>query len=135
MDMNPIFGPVLAQVFLGLIVVLVLGYRRVTAMRTLGFAHIRTQGFPERAVNTNDNLRNQFEIPVLFYVLAFWFALEGTVTTTVLLLAWGFVALRYFHAMVQLTSNTIFPWRFGSFVLSTFAVLGMFLIATAQAVA
>ena len=135
MDMNPIYGPVLAQVALTLLVVLVLGYRRVSAFKTVGLPTIRKQGFPIKAVNTNDNLRNQSEVPVLFYVLCFWFALAGEVTALVLLLAWGFVALRYFHAFIQLTSNIIFPWRFGSFIAGTLCVLGLLIIAISQALA
>ena len=135
MDMNPIYGPVLAQVALTLLVVFILGFRRVSAFKTVGLPTIRKQGFPIKAVNTNDNLRNQSEIPVLFYVLCFWFALAGDVNTFVLFLAWSFVILRYFHAFIQLTSNIIFPWRFGSFIFSTFAVLGMFIVAATQAVA
>ena len=134
-DIDPIFGPMLVQVFLGLMVVLILGYRRVGAMRKLGFETIAKDGFPTKAVNTNDNLRNQFEIPVLFYVLCFFFGLVGETTPTVLLMAWFFVGLRYFHAIIQLTSNVIFPWRFGSFVISTFVVVAMFVVAGLQVLA
>ena len=133
MDMNPIFGPVLAQVALTLLIVLILGYRRVSAFKTVGLPTIRKEGFPAKAVNTNDNLRNQSEVPVLFYVLSFWFALAGEVTAFVLFLAWSFVILRYFHAFIQITSNIIFPWRFGSFIASTLCVLSLFLTAVAQA--
>ena len=134
MSVDPIYGPFLAQVFLALTVVLILGFRRVTDMRKLGFGHIRTQGWPARTVNTNDNLRNQFEIPTLFYVLCIFFAVAGETTTLVIYLAWTFVVLRYFHAAIQLTANVIFPWRFGSFVLSTLLVVAMTIIAITQAV-
>jgi len=61
-------------------------------------AEIRKNGFPTRAVNASDNLKNQFEIPVLFYVLCIFCFISGISSLALTLLAWVYVALRIFHA-------------------------------------
>lgn len=131
---NPIFGPFLTQIGLTLAVVFWLGYARFSFIGKHGFKAVRDNGFPRHAVNASDNFKNQFEVPVLFYALCLFFAVSGEVTAFVLLAAWAFVFLRLFHAVIQLGPNIIFPWRFGSFLLSTLCVLAMFAVAVAQVV-
>ncbi len=54
-----------------------------------------------------DNFRNLFELPVLFYVALLFAAQTGQVTTTILVLAWSFVALRAAHSYIQCTYNKV----------------------------
>jgi hypothetical protein len=54
-----------------------------------------------------DNFRNLFELPVLFYLAIVVAAQAGLVTTTVLALAWIFVALRVAHSWIQCTYNKV----------------------------
>src|SRR5687768_18427115 len=54
-----------------------------------------------------DNFRNLFELPVLFYLAIVVAAQAGLVTTTVLALAWTFVALRVAHSWIQCTYNKV----------------------------
>ena len=134
MSVNPIYGPMLLQIGLTLVVVFWLAYARFSFIGKYGLAKVRDEGFPTRAVNASDNFKNQFEVPVLFYALCIFFAEAGEVSGAVLFFAWAFVLLRYLHALVQLTSNIIFPWRFGFFFSSTICVLVLAVIASIQAV-
>lgn len=54
-----------------------------------------------------DNFRNLFELPVLFYLALAVAAQSGLVGTTVLALAWLFVALRCVHSWIQCTYNKV----------------------------
>ena len=133
MSVSPIYGPMLAQIALALAVVFWLAYSRFSYIGKHGLKKVRTDGFPLRAVNASDNFKNQFEVPVLFYALCIFFAEAGEVTTAVLFFAWAFVGLRYLHALVQLTTNVIFPWRFGFFLASTLCAVVLTVIAVMQA--
>ena len=133
MTLDPIIGPLLMQLGLTLFVVFWLAYARFSYIGRHGIAKVRESGFPTRAVNASDNFKNQFEVPVVFYVLCVLFLTVLETTPLALFLAWMFVAFRYLHALVQLTFNTIFPWRFGAFLISTLAVLALFIVACVQA--
>jgi hypothetical protein len=54
-----------------------------------------------------DNFRNLFELPVLFYLALAMAAQAGLVSAPVLVLAWGFVALRFVHSWIQCTYNKV----------------------------
>lgn len=54
-----------------------------------------------------DNFRNLFELPVLFYLALVVAVQAGLVTTTVLTLAWLFVALRIAHSVIHCTYNKV----------------------------
>jgi len=126
---HPMIFPFFIQIGLTFVVLLRLAYCRVSAFTAKGgMAEIRKNGFPTRAVNASDNLKNQFEIPVLFYVLCIFCFISGISSLVITILAWTYVALRIFHAIIHCGPNIIFPWRFGSFVLSCNVLLIMFVI-------
>lgn len=54
-----------------------------------------------------DNLRNLFELPVLFYAAALIAAFAGLATLVLLVLAWLFVALRIAHSAIHCTYNKV----------------------------
>ncbi|HJR73320.1 MAG TPA: MAPEG family protein [Luteimonas sp.] len=54
-----------------------------------------------------DNLRNLFELPVLFYAAALIAAFAGLATPVLLVLAWLFVALRIAHSAIHCTYNKV----------------------------
>jgi hypothetical protein len=73
--------------------------------------YLRTkEGTPPPAwiVNSGRNFINLFELPVLFYVLAgFYAALDVPVSSLAAMLGWGFVFLRALHSLIHLTINQI----------------------------
>jgi hypothetical protein len=84
--------------------------RRIAAIKA---GHAKTSQFrenrdePAESLFARNNLANQFELPVLFYPACLsLFVLDG-VSLVPLLLAWLFVASRYVHAWIHVTSNRI----------------------------
>lgn len=67
--------------------------------------------WPESVRKINNNIRNQFEAPVLFYVLALMLFALNAVGAVSLALAWIFVSSRIVHVYVHVGSNKIPPRR------------------------
>ncbi|QKC97377.1 MAPEG family protein [Mesorhizobium sp. NZP2298] len=110
MNQTAIFWPVLAHVLLIYIVYGVLGRRRYGAIKSgeakVGQYKVRSTE-PASSVTVAANLSNQFELPVLFYVLCLTLHVTNGVNYLTLALMWIFVASRCFHAWVHLTSNNL----------------------------
>ncbi|ESZ27620.1 MAPEG family protein [Mesorhizobium sp. L2C084A000] len=127
MNQTTIFWPVLAHVLLIYIVYCVLGRRRYGAVRSgeakPGQFKVRSSE-PASSVTVAANLTNQFELPVLFYVLCLTLHLTNGVNYLTLALMWIFVASRYFHAWVHLTSNNLLLRSRSFFVSAVILLLG-----------
>ena len=70
---------------------------------------------------SRQTLKNQFEIPIIFYFLIVLLYTNGTITIYELMLSWAFTISRYLHCYIRLTSNHV-PYRakiftFGYFIL------------------
>ena len=63
----------------------------------------------------SDNLRNLFELPVLFYAGVLVAHATGATSATLLVLAWSFVALRIAHSLVHCGYNRVMH-RFCAYV-------------------
>ena len=72
---------------------------------------------PEKLAVYSRHVVNLFEAPMLFYVIILTAFVTGQSGTWLLALAWTYVALRYFHSYVHLTSNVVLT-RFRIFVIS-----------------
>jgi hypothetical protein len=127
MNQTTIFWPVLAHVLLIYIVYGVLGRRRYGAIRSgeakPGQYKVRSTE-PASSTTVAANLINQFELPVLFYVLCLTLHLTNGVNYLTLALMWIFVASRYFHAWVHLTSNNLLLRSRSFFVGAVILLLG-----------
>ena len=108
MNQTIILWPVIAQVVLAFAVYVVLGIRRSEAVRSgaakVGQFRTRTTE-PDVSATAANNVLNQFELPVLFYVGCLALLMITGVSYLTLTLAWLFVLTRYCHAWVHLTSN------------------------------
>ena len=80
--------------------------------------------FPTEVRRVGDNYNHLFEQPTLFYAVVLLIAVMGHVDGTAVALAWGFVGLRVLHSLVHATVNIV-PLRFGLFILSWLALLGL----------
>jgi hypothetical protein len=81
-------------------------------------------------VQSADNLRNLFEMPVLFYALCGFLIVTNLTTPVLLACAWGYVALRICHSWIHLTGNKVIR-RFQVFVASSmvlFVMWGIFAV-------
>ena len=78
----------------------------------------------DEVVKVSNNIANQFETPVLFYLLCLGAVIGGVSDTLLIVLAWFYTVLRYFHAYVHVTSNYV-PLRMKVFIVSLLAILVM----------
>ncbi|MFC3551783.1 MAPEG family protein [Lysobacter cavernae] len=112
MDERAIFLPALAMVALTFVVWWRMYFMRIGQMKR---ERIHPQAVATSAQATAkltdsraaDNFRNLFELPVLFYLALVVAAQAELVSTTVLCLAWLFVALRVLHSAIQCTYNKV----------------------------
>ncbi len=120
MDARTILLPALAMVALTLAVALRMFFMRIGEMKR---ERIHPQAVATSAqasarftdTRAADNFRNLFELPVLFYTALLFAMQTGQVTTTMLVLAWLFVALRALHSFIQCTYNKVMH-RFKAYV-------------------
>ena len=128
MESSSIFLPVLGQIFLTLIAYIVLLRRKATAVKQGSVDRQKTaldnRQWPESVVKASNNIANQFETPVLFYVLCILSYLIQAVTEWLVIIAWIYVASRYVHSYVHMTSNYV-PYRMKIFALGVLILLGM----------
>ena len=83
---------------------------------------------PPAVSNPSDNLKNLFEVPVLFYALALYLFVTQQVDSTYLTAAWIFVTFRVLHSVVHCTFNLVIL-RFCLYLISTLAVWFMLIRA------
>lgn len=109
-DSTAIFWPVVAQALLTVAIYILVSVRRVRAVRTgkanasdFRIPHIE----PEPSATAARNLANQFELPVLFYVVCISLYVTGGATQAAVALAWAFVVARIVHALVHVTTNRL----------------------------
>lgn len=132
MSSSHIFWPVLAQVFLTLMMFIVLGVRKAKAVKASQVnrqqAALDNRVWPEDVVKVSNNIANQFETPVLFYVLCLVIYSIGAASTVAVVLAWLFAISRYVHAYVHVGSNYV-PMRLRLFLVGCLVLLAMLILA------
>lgn len=125
MLVKAILAPLFLQVALTLALAVALGRSRVGAIRggrvRIADIALGQQAWPDSVTKIGNAYRNQFELPVLFYVAVVVAATTANADIIAVALAWAFVALRIVHVYVHVTSNHV-PTRFNAFV-AGFAVL------------
>ena len=130
--MNPgglsLVWPLLAQVALTIVVLLVMGFFRRKALygREVKLKDIALSGeaWPARAKQAANNFSNQFETPVLFYVLGIMAIHVGATGWLMTTLAWAFIATRVAHAFIHIGSNNL-RFRSGIFFVGCFILMAM----------
>jgi hypothetical protein len=132
MSSNYIIWPVLAQVFLTLMMFIILGVRKTEAVKAGEVnrqqAALSNRVWPEGVIKVSNNIANQFEVPVLFYVLCLVLYSINAVDTVAVVLAWLFVLSRFAHAYVHLGSNYV-PVRFRLFLVGCLVMIAMLVLA------
>jgi hypothetical protein len=128
MTQTTIFGPFFATLLLTFIVWVYMYARRIHFIQSesLSPLDLAVPGAleklsPPQISNPSDNLKNLFEIPVLFYALSLYLYATGQVDGTYLVAAWIFVAFRVLHSAVHCTINIVML-RFYLYLISTLAV-------------
>lgn len=104
------FWPLIAHVVLIVILYGLLGFRRRQMMqqgKVKPSAYRENVTEPQESLFVKNCLANQFELPVLFYACCILLYITESDNLIALVLAWIFVALRYAHAYVHVTSNNL----------------------------
>lgn len=127
MKPQAIFGPFFAMLFLTLLVWIYMYIRRIRFIRANNFSAeelsplVFARLSPPEVANPSDNLKNLFEIPVLFYALVFYLFVTNQVDAIYVNAAWVFVIFRVLHSAVHCTFNLIML-RFYLYLISTLAL-------------
>lgn len=129
MEQSSILLPFLTQAALTVAILFWLAWSRVSRISKQGMPAIVKNGFPKHVTNASDNFKNQFELPVIFYAICLFFFVTNGVSQVVMIAAWVFVGARITHALVHLTKNIIFPYRFLAFLISALSLTAMIVFA------
>src|SRR5262245_38329048 len=128
MAQQSIFGPFFATMFLTLVVWVYMYVRRIAFIRGSGLtpAQLAVPGelarlTPAAVSNPSDNLKNLFEIPVLFYAISLYVFATGQVDATYVAAGWVFAIFRALHSAVHCSFNLVLL-RFYLYLAATLAL-------------
>jgi hypothetical protein len=128
MTQAAIFGPFFATIFLTFLVWVYMYIRRISFItgsklspKDLAVPGALAQLSPPAVSNPSDNLKNLFEIPVIFYALALYLFATKQVDAVYVGAAWVFVFFRVLHSAVHCTFNLVML-RFYLYLFATLAV-------------
>jgi hypothetical protein len=123
--------PVLAQVALTLLLVLWTGRVRVAAVRRRDVRvrdiALSNDAWPDSAKKVSNNMHNQYETPVLFYVLCGVATYVGETGIVMTVLAWLYVLTRVIHTAIHVTTNRV-SHRFFVFAAGVLVLILMWLV-------
>jgi hypothetical protein len=110
----PLLRPMVAMMVLTGVVWLFMYVRRLGYMtshgidaQTVDTPQKMTAALPESVEFASNNLKNLFELPVLFYAVCLVLIHLGWATHLDVSAAWVFVGLRALHSAVQCTNNIV----------------------------
>ncbi len=128
MEDELIFAPVALQIMLTMWLYIALAIAKAGAARRGEVDEERRalhdDAWPDSVLKINNSIRNQFEVPVLFYVLIGTIWSIGAVNIFVHIAAWVFVISRVAHMAVHTGSNYV-PLRRKIFMLGCFILIGL----------
>lgn len=111
---HAIFLPMLALMVLTAIVWTYMYMKRIPAMYKVGLSaqtyttrESISEHLPAKVNYPANNLKNLFELPILFYALCLYLFVSDNVDGLYLAAAWVFVALRTMHSAVHCTVNIV----------------------------
>jgi hypothetical protein len=126
MILLPLFVQVLLTIALGI---------HLAVKRRIAFAEgtrwqdisMREPNWPKDAIIAHNAYLNQFEIPVLFYVLTILALITKQADLLFVIMAWIFVVMRYLQVGVFLTTNHV-PIRGAFFGIGVLVLVIMWII-------
>ncbi len=128
MTQEAIFSPFFATMFLTLLIWVYMYIRRIGFIESqkirpqdLVASSTPAQIWSRNVSNPSDNLKNLFEIPVLFYALVLYLFVTKQVDAVYVNAAWIFVVFRVLHSAVHCTFNLVML-RFYLYLFATLAV-------------
>jgi hypothetical protein len=131
MTVQAILAPLFVLVALTFALLIWMGALRVAAARR-GEVHVRDTAlgqpnWPPRVQQISNCFDNQFQLPMLFYVLTILALFLRKADLLFVVMAWIFVLLRVVHAAIHVTSNRV-GYRFQAFAAGAVVLLLMWII-------
>jgi len=142
MNYSPLLAPLVALVAWTLVVMAWMALTRLPAMKKAGIDVNKLVGgrganlegvVPDQVQWKSHNYQHLLEQPTIFYAIVIVLALMGMDQPINVWLAWGYVALRIVHSLIQCTSNIV-RFRFPIFALASLCLLGLTVHAGARIV-
>jgi hypothetical protein len=132
----PFFGVMLLT-----LVVWIYMYFRRTSYLLREKIDLRTVDTPEKAATVvpgtvslaSHNLKNLFELPVLFYAVCLYLFVSDSVDRFYLAAAWWFFAFRIAHSLIHCTYNKV-EHRFAAYMFAAIALWAMVIRGAMQAI-
>jgi hypothetical protein len=128
MSQTAIFGPFFAVMLLTLLVWAYMYVRRIHFLRSqriqpgdIATPDALARISPPAVATPSDNLKNLFELPVLFYALSLYLFATGQVDAGYVGAAWIFALFRALHSAVHCTFNHIMT-RFNLYLVASLAL-------------
>lgn len=123
-----LLAAVLVQVSLTLMLFILLAKRKAKAIKggevDRKKAALHNDAWPDYVLQVSNNIQNQFQTPILFYVLSLSFIVISGVDGLVLAGAWIYALSRLVHAYIHITSNFV-PNRLRAFTVGTLSLIYM----------
>jgi len=128
MSLQAILSPLFAEVVLTFVLMLWMGALRQGDYRS-GVVKpqeiaLREPKWPPRTAQAANSFSNQFELPVLFYVLTILALITKQAGIAFVVLAWIFVVCRLLQAYIHVTSNVV-RLRGGFYIIGAVALMVM----------
>ena len=128
MNNDLIFLPVLAHVVLIFMLYIYLGIVKSKAVKEGTIdrkkAALDPKAWPEPVVKVINNLGNQFESPIIFYIISIIYYLTNNVDSLLISVMSLYVLTRYMHTYIHVTSNFV-PYRFKLFLVGVLILLAL----------
>jgi hypothetical protein len=128
MPRDAIFGPFFATLFLTIVVWVYMYSRRIPfivrnrlSSKQMARPELLANLTPPEVTTPADNLRNLFEVPVIFYALVLYLYVVDQVDAVYVYSAWIFFIFRVAHSFVHCTFNQVIL-RFYIYAVSTIAL-------------
>jgi hypothetical protein len=131
MSVAAILGPVFVLVGLTFALLFWTGRSRFAAIRAgevrVGDVALGQRAWPKQVTQISNTYQNQFELPILFYVLTALALFTRQADLVFVVMAWLFVASRFVHAYVYVTTNQI-RHRFTAFLVGVAILMLMWIV-------
>jgi len=122
--------PALAQVLWTFVLITWNGMLRVGAIQArrvrIKDIAFSSDAYPEDVRKVSNNMHNQFETPLLFFVLLGVATYVGATDFLMVLLAWMFFVTRVLHTAIHTTTNYV-PYRFYVFLVGVVVLMAMWI--------
>jgi hypothetical protein len=123
--------PLFVQVALTFVLLFWMARSRMGALKrreaTIGEIALGQPNWPPRVQQIANCYHNQFQLPVLFYVLTIVAIMTRHADLLFVVMAWLFVLTRLVHAYIHTGSNYV-RHRFNAFAAGVFILLAMWII-------